>query len=380
MTPPSDMDDQQSQDSQSPDASPDDESNLSSSPPSSEDASFPIPSGSLIAPISKEEAIRKSMLHHPHRIAWTSKPVQDDIDIPRYPFYQEPPLPPSMFSAWVLPILLFGLTVFTTLWAGALHVNTKPTTGAWDFLTRYPDSLLNGLPFSATLLGILVIHEFGHYVLARIHKVPASFPLFIPGPPQFIGTFGAVIRMRSPIMKRQALFDIGVAGPITGFLAAVVAVIVGLSFSYVVPKEHVFGLQLGEPLLLQGLAWLMFGPIPPTHDLVLHPIAFAAWFGFFVTAINLLPLGQLDGGHVAFAVFGMKQRQLAYVTVPILLYLGLTGWPGWIVWVGMAGIVGLAHPPVTDPDVGLGKGRQWVAWGALVIFILTFAPIPFSIG
>ena len=320
------------------------------------------------------------MLHNPHRMTWTPKNVQEEMDIPRHPFYYELPQPPSTFSAWGLPIILFALTMFTTLWAGAYQVNTKPVTGAWDFLTKYPDSLFNGLPFAATLLGILVIHELGHYVLARIHRVPASFPLFIPGPPQFIGTFGAVIRMRSPIMKRQALFDIGVAGPIAGFLAAVVAVIIGLSFSYVVPKEHVFGLQLGEPLLLKGFAWLLFGPIPTTHDLVLHPIAFAAWFGFFVTAINLLPLGQLDGGHVAFAVFGRQQRQLAYVTVPILIYLGLTGWPGWIVWVGMVGIVGLAHPPVTDPDVGLGKGRRWVAWGALVIFIITFAPVPFSVG
>ncbi len=339
-----------------------------------------IPSGSLIAPISREQVIRNRMLQNPHRITWTSKPVQEDMGIPRHPFYYEPPPPPSTFSAWGLPILLFVLTMFTTLWAGAYQVNTKPVSGAWDFLTKFPDSLFNGFPFAATLLGILVIHELGHYVLARIHRIPASFPLFIPGPPQFIGTFGAVIRMRSPIMKRQALFDIGVAGPIAGFLAAVIAVIIGLSFSNVVPKEHVFGLQLGEPLLLQGFAWLMFGPIPSTHDLVLHPIAFAAWFGFFVTAINLLPLGQLDGGHVAFAVFGRQQRQLAYVTVPILIYLGLTGWPGWIVWVGMAGIVGLAHPPVTDPGVGLGKSRQWVAWGALIIFIITFAPVPFSVG
>ena len=174
-------------------------------------------------------------------------------------------------------------------------------------------------------------------------------------------------------MRRQALFDIGVAGPIAGFVAAVVAIIVGLSFSYVVPKEHVFGLQLGEPLLLQAFAWLMFGPIPPTHDLVLHPIAFAAWFGFFVTAINLLPLGQLDGGHVAFAVLGRQQRQLAYVIVPILIYLGFTGWPGWIVWVGMAGFMGLAHPPIADPDVRLGKGRR--GWpGALCLFSLSRLP------
>ena len=348
--------------------------------PSLSDTSESTPQGSLIRPISTEDGIRQRMPTNPHRITWLSNSPSSENERREFLSYHEPLPPPSTFSAWGLPILLFSLTVFTTLWAGAYQVNTKPVTGAWNFLTKYPDSLFNGLPFAATLLGILVIHELGHYVLARIHRVPASFPLFIPGPPQFIGTFGAVIRMRSPIMKRQALFDIGVAGPIAGFIAAVVAIIVGLSFSYVVPKEHVFGLQLGEPLLLQGFAWLMFGPIPSTHDLVLHPIAFAAWFGFFVTAINLLPLGQLDGGHVAFAVLGRQQRQLAYVTVPILIYLGLTGWPGWIVWVGMAGIMGLAHPPITDPDVGLGKGRRWVAWGALIIFIITFAPIPFSVG
>ena len=376
------MDDQQPQDS-SPQA-PLSHTEALPSPPSSisssGEAPDPIPSGSLIAPISKEEVIRNRMPHNPNRITWDSKPVLEGMETSRHSFHYEHPPPPSPFSAWGLPILLFCLTVFTTLWAGAYQVNTKPVTGAWNFLINYPGSLLNGLPFAATLLGILVTHEMGHYVLSRIHRVPASFPLFIPGPPQFIGTFGAVIRMRSPIMNRQALFDIGVAGPIAGFIAALLAIIVGLSLSSVVPKEHAFGLQLGEPLLLQGFAWLMFGPIPTTHDLVLHPIAFAAWFGFFVTAINLLPLGQLDGGHVAFAVLGPQQRQLAYMTVPILIYLGFTGWPGWIIWVGMAGIVGLAHPPVTDPDVGLGSHRRWIAWGTLVIFVITFVPVPFSVG
>jgi membrane-associated protease RseP (regulator of RpoE activity) len=290
------------------------------------------------------------------------------------------PPTPSAFSQWGLPILLFGLTIFTTLWAGAFQVNTKPVNGAWDFLTRHPGALINGIPFAATLLGILVTHEFGHYLLSRIHRVPASLPLFIPGPPHFIGTFGAVIRMRSAIMNRRALFDIGVAGPIAGFIAAVVAIIIGLSLSHIVPRSQTYGLQLGEPLLLQWFAWIMFGPIPPTHDIVLHPIAFAAWFGFFVTAINLLPLGQLDGGHVAFAVLGRRQRSLALATIPILIYLGLTGWPGWILWVGLASLVGIAHPPVIDPDTVLGKRRRWVAWAALAIFIVTFAPVPFFVG
>ncbi|WP_447970066.1 site-2 protease family protein [Nitrospira sp. M1] len=283
----------------------------------------------------------------------------------------------TTFSMWVLPTILFLFTILTTLWAGALHLNTKPVSGAWDFLVNYPGSLIRGLPFAGTLLGILVTHELGHYVLSRIHRVPASLPLFIPGPPHFIGTFGAVIRMKSPIMQKRALFDIGVAGPITGFIAAVFALIIGLSLSEVVPRHQTFGLQLGEPLFLQFVAWIIFGPIPETHDIVLHPIGFAAWFGFFVTALNLIPIGQLDGGHVAYAVFGQRQRTLALLAVPILVFLGLIGWPGWILWACLAGLVGLSHPPVIDPKSSLGTTRIWVAWSALAIFLLSFSPVPF---
>lgn len=309
-----------------------------------------------------------------HNAPWNSR---QEWQIPRYPL--SPP-PQSAFSQWGLPIGLFLITVLTTLWAGAYQLNTKPVKGALDFLLKYPSSLIEGLPFAATLLGILVTHEFGHYILSKIHRVPASFPLFIPGPPHFIGTFGAIIRLRTPIMNRRALFDIGVAGPIAGFMAAVVALIVGLSLSQVIHRNQVFGLQLGEPLLLQFFAWVILGPIPDTHDIVLHPIGFAAWFGFFVTAINLIPLGQLDGGHVAYAVLGSRQRTIALAALPILVYLGITGWPGWLLWVALAGLVGISHPPVVDPQAALGTKRIWVAWGALGIFILSFAPVPFYFG
>ena len=296
--------------------------------------------------------------------------------------FQHSPSPPpqSAFSQWGLPIGLFLVTVLTTLWAGAYQLNTKPVSGAWDFLMKYPENLLQGLPFAGTLLGILVTHEFGHYLLSRIHRVPASLPLFIPGPPHFIGTFGAIIRMRTPIMNRRALFDIGVAGPIAGFIVAVVAMIVGLYYSVAGPQPHTYGIQYGDPLLLQILVWLILGPLPGDYAIFLHPIAEAAWFGFFITAINLIPLGQLDGGHVAFAVFGKRQRTIALTTVPILVYLGLTGWPGWLVWVALAGLVGITHPPVVDPEAMLGKKRMWVAWSALGIFILSFAPVPFYFG
>ncbi|MGH7251625.1 MAG: site-2 protease family protein [Nitrospiraceae bacterium] len=293
---------------------------------------------------------------------------------------EEEPTGPRL-SDLALPMVLFLLTVFTTLWAGAYATRGNPKEGPLQFLLGDPAALLKGLPFAGTLLGILVTHEFGHYLFSRIHRVPASLPLFIPGPPHFIGTFGAIIRMRSPILSRRALFDIGVAGPIAGFVVAVVALVIGLSLSKVVPNEAVYGLHLGEPLLLQFVSWLVIGPLPQGYDVILHPVGFAAWFGLFVTSLNLIPIGQLDGGHVAYALWGPRQRTVALAMLPVLMMLGFMpgGWPGWFLWAGMAGLVGLGHPPVRDPRAALGRTRIWVGWGALAIFVLTFAPIPFSV-
>jgi membrane-associated protease RseP (regulator of RpoE activity) len=284
----------------------------------------------------------------------------------------------SFFSKWALPTVLFLLTVFTTLWAGAYQAYNGPVRGPLNFLLASPETLWRGIPFAGALLFILTTHELGHYVLSKIHRVPASLPLFIPGPPHFIGTFGAIIRMRGPILSRRALFDIGVAGPLAGFIVAVVALIVGLSLSTVVDRTATHGLQLGEPLLLQLMSWLVIGPLPPEADVVLHPIGFAAWFGLFVTSLNLLPIGQLDGGHVAYALWGRRQRTLAMVFLPILLVLGFIGWPGWFLWAFMAGLWGLGHPPVIDPHVPLGRNRTIVGWIAFVVFVVTFAPVPFS--
>lgn len=284
----------------------------------------------------------------------------------------------SSFSRWTLPLILFLMTVFTTLWAGAFQAYTGTIRGPLSFLLERPDLLWLGIPFAATLLFILVTHELGHFVLSKIHRVPASLPLFIPGPPHFIGTFGAIIRMRGPIMNRRALFDIGVAGPLAGFVVAVLALIVGLHLSTVIDRTSTFGLQLGEPLLLKFMAWLVIGSLPPEADILLHPIAFAAWFGLFVTSLNLLPIGQLDGGHVAYALWGGRQRTMALAMIPLLIMLGFVGWPGWFLWAFMASIWGLVHPPVRDPDVPLGPGRTVVGWIAFAVFVLTFAPVPFS--
>jgi membrane-associated protease RseP (regulator of RpoE activity) len=284
----------------------------------------------------------------------------------------------TTFSKWVLPVSLFVATIFTTLWAGAYQIYNGPIQGPVNFLLEQPTMLWRGIPFAATLLVILVTHEFGHYVLSRIHRVPASLPLFIPGPPYFIGTFGAIIRLRGPIMNRRALFDVGVSGPLAGFIVAVVALVVGLNLSTVVDRAATHGMQLGEPLLLQFIAWLVVGSIPPQADIVLHPIAFAAWFGLFVTSLNLLPIGQLDGGHVAYALWGSRQRIMAFVIVPILVVLGYVGWPGWWLWAFMAGLWGFGHPPVRDIDVPLGRKRVIVGWIAFAILVLTFIPVPFS--
>ena len=279
-----------------------------------------------------------------------------------------------------LPIGLFLITLFTTLWAGAYQTNTNPFTGAWEFLVNDPTILLTGVPFAATLLCILVTHEFGHYIFSRLHRVPATFPLFIPGPPHFIGTFGAIIRMRGPILSRKALFDIGVAGPIAGFVVALAALVIGLGFSTVEPPKGLDGIRLGLSPLVTFFVWLFFGPIPQGYVVYFHPIADAAWFGLFITFLNLIPIGQLDGGHVAYALWGERQRRMALGILPVLFVLGFFGWPGWFLWAGLAGFIGLGHPPVMDPQAVLGRTRVAVGWFALVIFVLTFAPVPFSIS
>lgn len=283
----------------------------------------------------------------------------------------------SASSAFLLPLVLFVLTVFTVLWAGAYQTNSNPLVGPWNFLVDDPSSLWKGIPFAATLLGILVTHELGHYLLSRRHGVPTSLPLFVPGLPHFVGTFGAIIRMRAPLTDRRALFDIGVAGPIAGFVVAVIALVIGLKLSTVVPIQGNYGMHLGEPLLLQFASWVVIGPLAPTADVILHPVGFAAWFGLFITSLNLLPIGQLDGGHVAYALLGERQRSVAVALVPILMVFGWLGWKGWFLWVGLAGLMGLAHPPVRNPGRELGTTRMLVGWMALLIFIVTFSWEPF---
>ena len=221
-----------------------------------------------------------------------------------------------------------------------------------------PAALVEGVPFSAALLLILGAHESSHYLLSRRHGVRASLPLFIPAP-TLAGTFGAVIRIESPIPDRRSLLEIGLAGPLAGFLVALPLAVAGLRLSHVAVRATAprpgrgEGLGLGASLVFSLLERVVLGPLPEQASLVLHPVAFAAWIGFFVTAINLLPVGQLDGGHVLYALAGRRQEGISRAAVLALAPLGFLWW-GWFLWGGMLLLLGLRHPPVLAEDSPLG--------------------------
>jgi len=183
--------------------------------------------------------------------------------------------------------------------------------------------------------------------------------------------------MKSPIMDRNILLDVGAAGPLTGIIIAVPVLIVGLTLSEIVPKTTEAGINLGTSLFFYLIDWIVHGPIPADKNLILHPIAFSGWIGLLVTSLNLLPVGQLDGGHVAYAILGSKQKILARVILALLLILGITAWRGWLVWAAIIIIMGTNHPPVVYDWIPLDKRRKTIGWITLVLFVITFTPMPF---
>jgi len=283
-----------------------------------------------------------------------------------------------------LHVLLFVLTVAVTTLVGA----NQYAAFASNFLTvEIPFSIgliVRGLWYSATILLILGAHEFGHYFACRYYDVDASLPYFLPAPLPLTGTLGAFIRIREPIPSKRMLFDIGIAGPIAGFVVAVPALILGIAMSRMTPLPQGFeGLTLGEPLLFKGVSWLIWGPTRPGWSLNLHPVAFAAWFGMLATALNLFPIGQLDGGHVTYAVFGRRSTTITLVMMAVTI--GLTfvsvSWVAWAVLLsGMLIAFGFRHPRTLDEHVPLDRKRLWLALFALVMFILCFTPAPIQVA
>ncbi|RTZ93801.1 MAG: site-2 protease family protein [Candidatus Neomarinimicrobiota bacterium] len=259
--------------------------------------------------------------------------------------------------------------------AGALMQGGQPFTN--------PAEILMGVPFSLTLLLILGCHEFGHYYYAQKHKVDATLPYFLPAPPFLfiIGTFGAFIKINSPIYKKDALLQIGAAGPIAGFIIAVPALIIGLMLSEVIAIDGgEAGIILGDSLLMKLLTEMLFPNLADGQDVLLHPVAFAGWIGLLVTMLNLLPIGQLDGGHIAYAMLGERQGLVGRITLLALLPLSLLSL-NWLVW-GILIIVLMRtakHPPIQDLHTPLSRENQLIGYACLVIFILCFIPIPFQI-
>lgn len=268
-----------------------------------------------------------------------------------------------------LHALLFGLTVLTTLGAGALMEGRIP----WADVRN----LLYGIPFSVTLLLILGTHELGHYLAARYHRVDATLPYFIPAP-TFIGTFGAFIKMKSPIVNKRALLEIGAAGPIAGFLMTVPALLVGLRMSTVVnTASSQAGLRLGDSIFMWLATHAMFPHLGPQQDVMLSPVAFAAWIGLLVTALNLLPIGQLDGGHIAYAMFGKKHTWIARIAFAALIPLSFLSL-NWLIWAALIFfLIRIQHPPILESYAPLTRFQRAVGWVSMIIFIGSFIPQPF---
>jgi membrane-associated protease RseP (regulator of RpoE activity) len=268
----------------------------------------------------------------------------------------------------LLNIFLFLLTFASTLSVGALHQGAD--------IIADPRLIVKGLPFSLSLLGILLVHEFSHYFMSRKHGVESSLPYFIPAPTLF-GTLGAFITMRSRITTRNALMDIGSSGPIAGFLVSIAATVIGLAFSDVrAVNSSGETIILGDSLLFFLLTKLVIGSVPAGSDVYLHPVAFAGWIGFFVTSLNLIPVGQLDGGHIAYAILGERQRLISRVLIGVLLVLGVFVFAGWAVWAILLFFLGPKHPPILYPGIPLDPERKAVGMIALIIFIFTFIPVP----
>ncbi len=272
---------------------------------------------------------------------------------------------------WTLALLLYLSTLLTTTGAGAILAGKNPFA--------VPRDLVAGLPFSLSLMLILTLHEAGHVVAAIRHGMPVSLPYFIPAP-TLIGTFGAIIRMPPILHTKSALFDIGISGPVAGLIPSLVALTWGIHLSSPVHSSEVAGhsLALGNSLLFLALSsWA--GPLMGTHStLVLSAVGFAGWMGLLVTALNLIPAGQLDGGHFFYALWGPKaHRKIWMATLFALSWLGLFHWKGWWIWMGFIALMGPRHPEVSDPETPLSPGRKILGYSMILVEILIFVPVPF---
>jgi len=258
-----------------------------------------------------------------------------------------------MQRTWV-HILLFILTVASTL-------------------------IVGGPAYSITIILILLGHEMGHYFMSRRYGVRATLPYFLPFPFSPFGTLGAVIRMESTISSRKTLFDTGVAGPFVSLILSIPAIAIGLKFSEVIPASQIREgtIRLADPLLFSFIQNLVMGEVAENHDILLHPMGYAGWVGLFVTALNLLPVGQLDGGHIAYALFGKRSRIIFFIAIATMAYITIFENPGWILLLILFVLFGLRHPAPLDDQTPLDGKRKLLGGIAYLAFFLSFTPSPF---
>ncbi len=287
-------------------------------------------------------------------------------------------------SSWI-NILLFIVTCFSAFFVGltwsASYIYSDQLTRDSQSLPApeiFTDPRVIGLSlvYAVVLIVILLGHEMGHYLTCRHYHIEATLPFFIPAP-TLIGTLGAFIKIKSPITLKRQLFDIGVAGPLVGFFLSLPALVYGLSLSKIVPSvPREDTLFFGEPLLLKFIGGLMFRNAPAGSDLFLHPIGIAGWVGLLITAFNLFPIGQLDGGHISYAFIGQKAKPLARLLMVVFLIMGVFFWAGWVIWALAIMLLGLKHPRVIDENERLSPARRALGIVVAAIFIVSFIPAP----
>ena len=236
-----------------------------------------------------------------------------------------------------------------------------------------------GAGYSIAVILILLGHELGHYFMSRRYGIKATLPFFLPFPLPPFGTLGAVIRMGSVVSSRKALFDVGVAGPLMSLCLSIPAIAIGLRFSDVIPLSQIKGetIQLADPLLFSFIQRLVIGQVPEGHEILIHPIGYAGWVGLFVTALNLLPVGQLDGGHILYALFGKRSRTLFFITLAVMTFITIFYNPGWILLLVLIVLFGFRHPPPLDDETPLDGRRKVIGGIMFLAFLLSFTPTPF---
>jgi membrane-associated protease RseP (regulator of RpoE activity) len=299
------------------------------------------------------------------------------------------PKPSPARREWFIAIALFCITLLSTSYAGLFYsIGDVGFFTMLQALLHKPSLIVYGFPFSIPLISILLAHELGHFFACRYYGMRCTPPFFVPVPISIIGTLGAFIKIKSQFQNRRALFDIGIAGPLAGFALTLPTLWIGISLSKLIHKGSFphGGLSFGEPLIFRFLGALLLGYLPDKQDIVAHPIAMAAWVGLLATSLNLLPIWQLDGGHIAYSILGRsRQKRLSMFSVASLIILSFAGWPtpSYLLFGVLLLLLGVRlrfyHPPTLLDEERLGPGRLFLGLLALLILIASFIPVPISI-